>query len=73
MEDHTEPDGATHAAEDADAHRPRSADRPATQEEVTLADEQYGKSDAGQRRSVAEHEEEMMNIGAKVKGEGAIE
>lgn len=73
MSDRTEPDASTHAAEEAEAGRDHAADRPASEEESQRADANLAQSDADERKSVAEHEEEMMEIGADVKGEGAIE
>jgi hypothetical protein len=73
MSDQTEPDASTQAEEEAEAGRDHVADRPATEEENERADENYAQSDSDERKSVAEHEEEMMEIGADVKGEGAIE
>ena len=71
MSDHTEPDQATKQADRADAGA--KADRPATEAEEAAADDQYATDDADRRADVARHEEEMMEIGANVKGEGAID
>lgn len=49
------------------------ADRPPTDEEARAADEQFADDSDEQRADVAKHEKEMMEIGADVKGEGAIE
>lgn len=73
MDQHTEPDEATKSADDAGAGDDHSADRPPTEEEAAVADEQYAKGDAAHRRDVARHEEEMMEIGVETKGEGAID
>lgn len=73
MEQPTEPDRATRIAEEAEAGRSASADRPATDREADIADDAYARGDGEQRRQVAEHEQEMMDIGAHVKGEGVIE
>jgi hypothetical protein len=73
MSDQTEPDESTQAEEETEAGRDHIADRPATEEENKRADENYAQSDSDERKSVAEHEEEMMEIGVDVKGEGAIE
>jgi hypothetical protein len=73
MDGHTEPDDATVAAEEAEATHPPGADRPGTPEEIAAADKARAADEAETRRSVAEHEKEMMEIGAEVKGEGAIE
>jgi hypothetical protein len=73
MEQHTTPDRSTQAEEKAEAAHEHSADRPATEEETAAADEHFAKSSDGERAEVAKHEEEMMEIGAEIKGEGAIE
>ncbi len=73
MEERTEPDQATQTAEEAEAVHNHTADRPPTEAETATADEHLAKSDDAERAKVAEHEEEMMEIGAKVKGEGAID
>ena len=73
MEEHTEPHEATVSAERAEAQRAHTADRPATDEESADADRESDDSDAEERRRVAEHFHEMNEIGAHVKGEGAIE
>ncbi len=49
------------------------ADRPPTDNEAAAADEQLAAETAAQRADVAKHEKEMMEIGADVKGEGAID
>jgi hypothetical protein len=69
----TEPDDATRAAERAEAGHPHTADRPPTAEEVAAADFEYFASDPDEREAVSEHEEEMANLGANIKGEGQIE
>ncbi len=73
MDQPTEPDADTEAAEQADAGHEHRSDRPPTTEENAAAEERYSASDDETRRRVAEHEQEMMEIGADVKGEGAIE
>lgn len=73
MGDHTEPDEATHAVEQSDADRGHEADRAATDEEARAADEAFSEDDPQRRQEVAEHEKEMMEIGATIKGEGEIE
>jgi hypothetical protein len=73
VEDRTEPDQATHNTEESEASRAHAADRPATEAEEHEADDALASSDPGQREDVAEHEKEMMEIGANVKGEGEIE
>jgi hypothetical protein len=73
VDDRTEPDGATHDVEEAEAGSAHEADRPATEAEEKEADDTLAKGDAEQREDVAKHEKEMMEIGATVKGEGEIE
>ncbi len=73
MEDRTEPDEATHDADEAEAGSAHQADRPASEVEAQEADDALAASDPGQREDVAKHEKEMMEIGASVKGEGEIE
>lgn len=41
--------------------------------ESATAEERYGNDSAIDPAEVAKHEKEMMEIGAEVKGEGAIE
>jgi len=73
MSSHTEPDASTDAAGEGEAGRPHTPDTPANEGEAKRAKAAYAQSDPDERNSVAEHEEEMMEIGAHVKGEGAIE
>ncbi len=73
MEDRTEPDQATRDAERSDADRRHEADRPATEVEGKEADEVISQGDPRRRHDVADHEKEMMEIGAAVKGEGELE
>jgi hypothetical protein len=73
MEQRTKPDQSTHAEEQVEAAHDHSADRPATGKESAVADEHFANSDEGERAEVAKHEEEMMVIGAEIKGEGAID
>jgi hypothetical protein len=49
-----------------------TADRPPTSKEDAAAERERGESDADDRRDVAEHYEEMTELGAQVKGEGEI-
>lgn len=72
-DDRTEPDEATLAEERAEATRAHTADRPATDEESAAADAEAAAADQRERESVAQHEQEMQEIGANVKGEGAID
>jgi hypothetical protein len=72
MGDETLPDEATRDAERAEAAQAHIADRPPTSEEEAAADralETFGDD----RDEVKKNYEEMNEIGAKVKGEGAIE
>jgi hypothetical protein len=73
MDERTEPDAGTEAAEQAEADYAHRADREPTAEEVSAAEKHHSATDEKDRREVAEHEEEMMEIGARVKGEGAID
>jgi hypothetical protein len=72
MDERTEPDEATHVADESDADRTHEADRSGTAEEERAAEEAYSAGDPEERRKVAEHEKEMMDIGATIKGEGEI-
>jgi hypothetical protein len=67
MSDHVDP--RTEQAEQADAFRSHGADRAPTEEEERLADQSAKDVDED---TVAEHEKEMDELGADVKGEGAI-
>lgn len=60
---------ATQAAEERDAQVHGQADRPPTDEEAAVAAQHRDAAGAG----VAEHYEEMAEIGAEVRGEGQIE
>jgi hypothetical protein len=71
MSDHTEPDDATEQSDRSSAEH--TADRPATEQEAAAADRHHAADDPERRADVARHEEEMMEIGANVKGEGAID
>lgn len=73
MKDQTEPNASTLAAEEVEADHDHTADRAASGEESERAEANYASTDPDERKSVAEHEEEMMEIGAHLKGEGAIE
>jgi hypothetical protein len=72
MEGETEPTEATLEAERLDAAQAHAADRPPTDEEDAAAEESEEKF-KGDKAEVAEHYKEMSDIGAQVKGEGAIE
>jgi hypothetical protein len=71
MDDRTEPDEETRAADEADTDH--AADRPPTDEEAAVAETHAADDDPGRRADVAAHEKEMMEIGAHAKGEGAID
>jgi hypothetical protein len=72
MENVTEPDEGTIAAERAEEASAHDADRPATPEEEAAAER--GEAEAGaDPEAVAEHYEEMADLGAHVKGEGEID
>ena len=70
---HTQPDGGTRATEKGEASQAHRADRPPTDDESAAADDHLSDSEKEERRSVAEHYEEMSEIGAEAKGEGRIE
>jgi hypothetical protein len=56
MDERTEPDEATHVADESDADRTHEADRSGTAEEERAAEEAYSAGDPEERRKVAEHE-----------------
>ena len=64
-------DGAT--VEQGDVGQQHDAGRDATPSEEGAADRSRAAMDDDERRRVAEHYEEMTDIGAHVQGEGAIE
>jgi hypothetical protein len=70
MSSEDEVSSATKSAEEAEAHAPHEADRAATEEEAAAAER--GRGDSEEQERVAEHAEEMADIGAHVKGEGEI-
>jgi hypothetical protein len=72
MENEVQPDEATVEAEQADATQAHTADRAPTSEEESAAERSAEKL-AGDRESVSEHEKEMTDIGAHIKGEGEID
>ncbi|HWE68487.1 MAG TPA: hypothetical protein VG298_17740 [Acidimicrobiales bacterium] len=72
MDRDAEPTTATRDTEREDARQAHIADRAPTAEEEVAAER--GRSSFGaDRESVAEHYDEMTEIGAKVKGEGEVE
>ena len=72
MGDRTEPDEVTNEVDEADATRGHVADRAGTEAEDRAAEDTYSAGDPRRRQEVAEHEKEMMDIGATIKGEGEI-
>jgi len=72
MDDESEVDDATREAEGVDAGHSHAADRLPTAEEASAADRAL-EGLAEDREEVAEHYEEMSDIGAHVKGEGSID
>ena len=72
MDNEAEPTEATLEAEGVDATQAHTADRPPTPDEEAAAEESE-KEYAADKDTVAEHYEEMSDIGAHVKGEGAID
>jgi hypothetical protein len=67
----TEPNESTEEAEQVDAVHPHSADRPPTAEETEAAERGAAALDTDMT-TVAEHAEEMAELGANLKGEGEI-
>jgi hypothetical protein len=65
---HTTPDHATLAEDVRVAKRAHAADRAATQDEATAAEESREKF-ADNTQDVAEHEKSMAKRGAEIKGE----
>jgi hypothetical protein len=72
MSDNAEPDEATVEAEQVDAQQAHVADRAPTADEEAEA-EKSKEAFAGDSAEVAAHYEEMSDIGAHAKGEGAID
>jgi hypothetical protein len=72
MENETSPSEATRAAERADAGEPAAADRAPTSEEEAEA-ERSRATFADDAEKVAEHYQDMNDVGANVKGEGSVE
>jgi hypothetical protein len=72
LEQNPELDDSTREAERSEAGKSHTADRPPTSEEDASADRERAESDADDREDVAEHFEEMTELGAEVKGEGEI-
>jgi hypothetical protein len=70
MKDQDQVSESTKLAEAAEAGAPHTADRAATEDEAAAADRSRG--DSKEQARVAEHAEEMADIGAHVKGEGEI-
>jgi hypothetical protein len=71
MTEASKPTKATTEAEEVEARHNHQADRAPTPEEERAAER--GKEEAGaDPTEVAEHFEEMADIGAHVKGEGEI-
>jgi hypothetical protein len=73
MPQNREPDETTQMAEPAEEDRAHTADRPATAEESSVADQEAEQEGEDERRQVAEHFQEMNEIGANAKGEGRVE
>jgi hypothetical protein len=72
MDNVTEPDSGTREAEREDAARAHNADRPPSPDEEAAAERGANEVDANPEE-VAEHYEEMADLGAHVKGEGQID
>jgi len=71
MDERTEPDEATIEAERAEEDSAHTADREPTETEEAAAEGGYQESDE-ERQRVAEHYQEMTDIGAHTEGEGRI-
>jgi hypothetical protein len=71
MNDHTESHETAQAPDEDEVDH--VADRPPTDDEASLADQQLAREDPERRADVAAHEKEMMDIGAHTKGEGSID
>ena len=65
-----EPNPNTEAAEATEATAGHGADRPPTSEEERAAERAAGAVDV---EEVGKHFQDMSDIGAHVKGEGAVE
>ena len=72
VDDRTEPESVTRQAHQSDAGRRHEADRAATGDEERAAEYALSRQNIHRREKVAEHEKEMMEIGATIKGEGEI-
>jgi hypothetical protein len=70
-ETHTEPDDATIAEDEREAEQAHVADREASADEARAAGRSREEF-AADAPDVAENEESMSKLGAKVKGEGKI-
>ncbi|HEY3842798.1 MAG TPA: hypothetical protein VGL48_06060 [Acidimicrobiales bacterium] len=70
MKDTTKPNEATNQADEADAGREHTPDRAPSAEEEGAAER--GRALTEDPESVAAHYEEMMEVGADVKGEGEV-
>lgn len=73
MADRTEPDDSTRSVEEEEAGRPHGADRQPTASEEKDAEQSLDEESEEERRKVAQHYEEMSELGAEAKGEGRIE
>ena len=65
-----EPNSKTEAAESTEADARHDADRPPTTEEAHVAEDAASRVNLDE---VGEHFRELSDIGAHVKGEGAVE
>jgi hypothetical protein len=72
MDNVTEPDAGTLEAEREDEASAHTADRAPTPDEEAAA-ERGATETAANLEEVAEHYEEMADLGAHVKGEGEID
>ncbi len=72
MDHPTEPDSETIDEDEAAAQVRHEPDRKPTDDEEALADASYESLGVEERAKAAEHEDEMIRIGAEAKGEGRI-
>ena len=67
------PSEATRKAEQSEAREPHVPDREPTRDEEEAADASLSGLSTEERQSVAAHEREMAERGARQKGEGRLE
>lgn len=72
MADRTEPDAETEAEERGEALAAHQADRGPSSDEEAAAERGAARPDRADPEEVAEHYQEMSELGAEAKGEGRI-